>query len=78
MPVPVGEAGTVDVTNLARQLFHGRPRTRKMKIIRQSRRELVIQALKEPKSNQVHAANSWASPAPPAQATREVRDSRAS
>ena len=56
MPVPVGEAGTVDVTNLARQLFQWARREPKMKIIPAVERELVIQALKETEGNQVHAA----------------------
>jgi two-component system nitrogen regulation response regulator GlnG len=56
MPMPVGEAGTGDVTNLARQLFQWARREPKMKIIPAVERELVIQALKETDGNQVHAA----------------------
>ena len=56
MPVPVGEAGVADVTNLARQLFQWARREPKMKIIPAVERELVIQALKETDGNQVHAA----------------------
>src|SRR5262249_37022445 len=54
--VPVGEAGTGDVTNWARQLFQWAGREPKMKIIPAVERELVIQALKETDGNQVHAA----------------------
>jgi len=56
IPMPVGEAGTGDVTNLARQLFQWARREPKMKIIPAVERELVIQALKETDGNQVHAA----------------------
>jgi two-component system nitrogen regulation response regulator GlnG len=56
MPVPVGEAGSADVNNLARQLFQWARREPKLKIIPAVERELVIQALKETEGNQVHAA----------------------
>jgi two-component system nitrogen regulation response regulator GlnG len=56
IPVPVGEAGTSDVAQLARQLFQWARREPKMKIIPAVERELVIQALKETDGNQVHAA----------------------
>ena len=56
MPVPVGEAGAADVSNLARQLFQWARREPKFKIIPAVERELVIQALKETEGNQVHAA----------------------
>jgi DNA-binding NtrC family response regulator len=56
MPMPIGEAGTEDVTSLARQLFQWARREPKMKIIPAVERELVIQALKETDGNQVHAA----------------------
>ncbi|HZR17203.1 MAG TPA: sigma-54 dependent transcriptional regulator [Verrucomicrobiae bacterium] len=56
IPVPVGEAGTGDVSNLARQLFQWAKREPKLKIIPAVERELVIQALKETDGNQVHAA----------------------
>ena len=56
MPVPIGEAGASDVTNLARQLFQWARREPKFKIIPAVERELVIQALKETEGNQVHAA----------------------
>jgi nitrogen regulation protein NR(I) len=56
MPVPVGEAGTSDITNLARQLFQWARREPKLKIIPAVERELVIQALRETEGNQVHAA----------------------
>jgi two-component system nitrogen regulation response regulator GlnG len=56
MSMPLGEAGTGDVTNLARQLFQWARREPKMKIIPAVERELVIQALKETDGNQVHAA----------------------
>jgi two-component system nitrogen regulation response regulator GlnG len=56
IPIPIGEAGTGDVTNLARQLFQWARREPKMKIIPAVERELVIQALKETDGNQVHAA----------------------
>ncbi len=56
IPMPIGEAGTGDVTNLARQLFQWARREPKMKIIPAVERELVIQALKETDGNQVHAA----------------------
>jgi two-component system nitrogen regulation response regulator GlnG len=54
--MPVGDAGTVDVGNLARQLFQWARREPKLKIIPAVERELVIQALKETEGNQVHAA----------------------
>jgi two-component system nitrogen regulation response regulator GlnG len=56
MSVPVGDALTGDITNLARQLFQWARREPKMKIIPTIERELVIQALKETEGNQVHAA----------------------
>jgi two-component system nitrogen regulation response regulator GlnG len=56
MQMPLGEAGSGDVTNLARQLFQWARREPKMKIIPAVERELVIQALKETEGNQVHAA----------------------
>jgi nitrogen regulation protein NR(I) len=56
VPMPVGEAGTGDVSNLARQLFQWARREPKLKIIPAVERELVIQALKETDGNQVHAA----------------------
>jgi two-component system nitrogen regulation response regulator GlnG len=56
MPVPVGEAGAADVTNLALQVFQRARREPKMKIIPAIERELVIQALKETEGNQVQAA----------------------
>jgi two-component system nitrogen regulation response regulator GlnG len=54
--MPIGEAGTGDVSNLARQLFQWAKREPKLKIIPAVERELVIKALKETDGNQVHAA----------------------
>jgi two-component system nitrogen regulation response regulator GlnG len=56
MSMPIGEGGTSDVSNLARQLFQWARREPKMRIIPAVERELVIQALKETDGNQVHAA----------------------
>ncbi len=51
-----GQAGLSDVAGLARQMFQWARRDPKLKIIPVVERELVIEALKETKGNQVHAA----------------------
>jgi nitrogen regulation protein NR(I) len=59
LPAPgavVGEGAVEDVTRLAQQLFTWARRDPKLKIIPAVERELVIQALKEAKGNQVQAS----------------------
>ena len=56
VPAGVGEGVTADVAALGRLLFQWARREPKMKVIPAVERELVIQALKETKGNQVHAA----------------------
>ncbi len=51
-----GEGGPPEMAALARQLFSCARRDPKLKVIPAVERELVIQALKECKGNQVHAA----------------------
>jgi two-component system nitrogen regulation response regulator GlnG len=53
---PANEAAATDAAALARQLFQWARRDPKLKVIPAVERELVIQALKETKDNQVHAA----------------------
>ena len=49
-------SGNSDLAVLARQLFQWARRDPKLKVIPEVERELIIQALKETKGNQVHAA----------------------
>ena len=56
VPGVAGEAAATDAAALARQLFQWARRDPKLKIIPAVERELVIQALKETRDNQVHAA----------------------
>ena len=51
-----GDSGVTNAAVLARQLFQWAKRDPKLKVISAVERELVIQALKETKNNQVHAA----------------------
>ena len=51
-----GDSGSSDLAALARQLFQWARRDPKLKVIPEVERELIIQALKETKGNQVHAA----------------------
>jgi DNA-binding NtrC family response regulator len=51
-----GEGGISEMAALARQLFQFARRDPKLKVLPEVERELVIQALKETKGNQVHAA----------------------
>jgi two-component system nitrogen regulation response regulator GlnG len=51
-----GEGGTSEITAMSRQLFQWARRDPKLKVIPTIERELVIEALKETKGNQVHAA----------------------
>jgi two-component system nitrogen regulation response regulator GlnG len=55
-PAPSADGGAVDISVLAKQLFHWARREPKLKVIPAVERELVIQALKETSGNQVHAA----------------------
>ena len=56
VPVMAAEGSGTDISALARQLFQWARRDPKLKILPAVERELVIQALKETKGNQVHAA----------------------
>ncbi len=56
VPAAAGQAGLSDVAGLARQMFQWARRDPKLKVIPVVERELVIEALKETKGNQVHAA----------------------
>jgi len=55
-PAVLGEGGVPELVAVSRQLFQWARRDPKMKILPAIERELVIQALKETKGNQVHAA----------------------
>ena len=56
VPAAASQAGLSDVAGLARQMFQWARRDPKLKVIPVVERELVIEALKETKGNQVHAA----------------------
>ncbi len=55
-PAVTGQGGSSDIPALARQIFQWARRDPKLKVIPAVERELVIEALKETKGNQVHAA----------------------
>jgi len=54
--LPTSAGGSSEIVAMTRQLFQWARRDPKMKVIPTIERELVIQALKETKGNQVHAA----------------------